>query len=155
MFAVRSLPKRVFPVQFSECAALFYYRHGDTIDKPSAALHELTHKTISAFITENNRVNMTFRNGFDFPVEFFWEDEAVSSKLLGRIEPGSAHNMKTALGHLFYASRIPSDAKNAVVDYMLVTGAYVRTHSLICTRMHIHTRVYIHTHSYIHYIHYS
>lgn len=94
---MRSIPKSEFPVEFSECAALFYYKLGAPMSEPSDALFEVTHLTINRFLVQNTAVSMTFRNGFDFPINFFWEDEAISSSLQGHLEPGEAAEMTTRL----------------------------------------------------------
>lgn len=126
--AVRSIPKEELPsIEFPECAAIFYFKKGSALHEPDATLTTLDHRHITEWMATNTRIKFEFKNGFDFAIDYFWEDEAVEAKLQGHLEPGETHEVNTILGHLFFAAKIPSDEPNAVVDYMVIPGEGVYT----------------------------
>jgi hypothetical protein len=131
--ASATLPLSEAPVAITQrprtqCAELYYYPKGTSLDSPPTATYsqEFDYETLQSWQKKIIKKEARFYNDFDFPIELYWNDEAVKSVHVGTVQPHSNIFQNTFVGHMFSARRLPeagevsSDA--LTVDYTVYDG---------------------------------
>lgn len=142
--ATVSLPAAGFPYPSSAlnkkgepdaCAHVLFYRIGDNINDPTAVTSEFEHRYLNQWLAERMRLpSLRMTNGFDFPIDVYWQEESTDPVHQGTLEPGESIGLSSFIGHVFSASSLdplpehdndpendqhPAGFRN-VIDYFVV-----------------------------------
>ena len=65
------------------CAHVIFYKVGDNIVYPTASTSRLEHRDLNQWLAERMRVNQVITNGFDFDINWFWQEESTDPVFQG------------------------------------------------------------------------
>lgn len=135
---VISLPTLGFPLPLETCSELFLYRFNSTMADPYARTTDFDHTHVNNWVAESLRTDFRVRNGFDFPIVFYWQDESQRGKKQKLLAPGQATTINSFLGHVFSAHRDTGlvsgddgddeEESGEMVDFMVVDGNFYEFH---------------------------
>lgn len=133
-----------YPYELKDCAEVFFYRVGDSIDSPRGSNTDFEHGVLNEFVKDMTRVDdILFRNGFDHPIDIYWHEETKTPLYQGRVDAGGSFRMSSFLGHVFSANKIDATIESesthnnsynaahpeyaepgnlGILDYMVVDG---------------------------------
>lgn len=138
---VATIHKHLWPIEFDDCAQIYFYKVGSGLMDPAATQTKLDHNTLNPWIGDLMRTRITITNNFDFSITLFWHEESRDPVDQGILKPGDHTSMGTFIGHIFSAKRtdtITEDSqhnvndgeekyfeggKGEIVDYFVVSGA--------------------------------
>jgi hypothetical protein len=119
------------------CAHILFYRTGDNIHQPRAVTSELEHRYLNQWLAEQMRLpSLRMTNGFDYPIDVFWQEESSDPVHQGVLLPGESMGLSSFIGHIFSASsqepleahdndpendQRPDGFRN-IIDYFVVEG---------------------------------
>ena len=135
-----TLPLREAPVPIAkrkrnQCAELYFYPKGSTLNRlPTAnAIYdkEFDYENLQAWEKQVVRQEIRLYNDFEYPIDVYWDDEAVKSVHVGTIQPGDYIFQNTFIGHMFSARKVPPAGKGhstdeLTVDFTVVHGSSYR-----------------------------
>jgi hypothetical protein len=142
---VVTLPAKGFPLPLMNgCSEAFMYKFNSTMLTPHARTTDWDHTNINNWIPESLRTDFRVRNGFDFPISFYWQDESQRPKKQKMLAPGQSSTITSFIGHIFTAHRDTGktrprdeddeeseggeDDTGEMVDFMVVDGALYEFH---------------------------
>lgn len=126
---VVSLPRKDFPLEIDGCSELLIYRYDSELQNPFVRTNNLNHSHVNDWVAESLRTDIKVKNGFDFPINFYWHDESHQGKKQKLLAPGQMTSITSFLGHIFSAHRDhgradDSEPKGEMVDFMVVDGSF-------------------------------
>lgn len=133
-----SLPLREAPFPItkqrkrSQCAELYFYPKGFSLSRLPIAIYdkEFDYQQLQDWEKKLMRKDIRFYNDFDYPLDVYWNDEAVSSVHVGTVRPGAFLYQNSFIGHLFSARKIPPSGQpssdDLTVDFAVVHGSIHR-----------------------------
>jgi hypothetical protein len=77
MLSVRTLPTSEYPFALNNCASILLYPIGSSFSRPKSSITILDHMQISSWLANKTQILMTFTNSFEYPIELYWQDEAI------------------------------------------------------------------------------
>jgi hypothetical protein len=89
------------------CAHILFYRRGDNIANPRSVTSEFEHRFLNVWLAERIRLpTLRMINGFDFPIEVYWQEESVDPVYQGTLQPSEHMELSSFIGHVFSASSV-------------------------------------------------
>jgi len=125
---VSEAPAAIMQLPRTQCAELYFYSRGTSINDPPTFTYsqEFDYATLQSWQKKIIRKEGLFYNDFNFPIELYWNDEAVKSVHVGTIQPHESIYQNTFLGHVFSARSVPDAGRESndalTVDYTVFDG---------------------------------
>ena len=88
---VISLPAAGFPIEVDGCSEMLLYRYNMTLNEPYLRTNNFDHAHVNTWIADSLRTDMRIKNGFDFPVVYYWQDESQKGKKQKLLAPGQVY----------------------------------------------------------------
>ena len=116
----------------TQCAELYFYPKGYSLNKLPVAIYDkdFDYESLQAWQRSIIRSEARLYNDFDYPIDLYWNDEAVKSVHVGTVAPGDFIFQNTFIGHLFSARKIPPAGERSsdalTVDFMVFDGVNYR-----------------------------
>lgn len=115
----------------NQCAVLYFYPKGASLDRlpGTSAIYdkEFDYDTLQTWQRKVVKTEIRLYNDFEYPVDVYFLDEAVSSVYVGTVQPGSYLFQNSFLGHMFSARKLPQNGEKSndelTVDYTVVDGS--------------------------------
>jgi len=133
---VISLPAADFPLPIEGCSELLMYRYNSTIFEPHVRTTNFDHSHVNNWVAESLRTDFRVRNGFDYPISFYWQEESQHGRKQKLLAPGQSTQITSFLGHVFSAHKDTglasadetSESAGEMVDFMVVDGNFYEFH---------------------------
>ena len=120
---VVTLPLVGFPLDLNDaCAEVFFYSFNSSMTNPQSRTTKLEYEDFTPWASEVIRTDLLVKNGFDFPIMYYWHDESKEKLEQNVLEVGERAKISSFLGHVFSASPAEEGRENELLDFMVVNG---------------------------------
>lgn len=125
---------RAIAIARTQCAELYFYPKGSSVDSPPQFTYakEFDYEMLQSWQQNIIKKGGRFYNDFDFPIELYWNDEAVKSVHVGTVQPREHVFQNTYVGHMFSARQLPKAGEESTddltVDFTVFDGTDFHFH---------------------------